>query len=311
MARTLTEIYTIAKECRNQYLELTEFKNSSKMSVLDAFTWVSSACIWAFENIMDVFKVDLAKDLQNRINGTPAYYANALMKYQLGDELVISEDGTKFSYPTVDETKRIVTKVSYSEFQEDGFYDKSLLLKIATGQPGNYKRIENEELLLVRAYLNQILFAGTHATVVSRNGDVLIPRVTAYYDGAVSEEEVYGNIEKSLNDFIVNLDFNGVVYVQKIIDAIQQADHVLDVYVSNQSSDFQGIFVAQYDDDNHLIVTERDDYENPVSHEQRIDRLFVPNSGFIKQSTKSGEEAGLQTWKESIVLKLEGDALQD
>jgi hypothetical protein len=306
MARTLTEIYTIAKGCRNQYLELTEFQNSSKMSILDAFTWVSSACIWAFENILDVFKIDLARDLQNRINGTPAYYANALMKYQSGDKPVISEDGATISYPTVEETKRVVTKVSYYEYQEDGFYDKGLLLKIATGDPGYYKRIESEELLMIRAYLNQILFAGSHATVVSRNGDILIPRVTAYYDGAVSEEEVYGNIEKSLNEFIANLDFNGVVYVQKVIDAIQQADHVLDVYVSNKSSDLQGIFVAQYDDDNHLIVADSDVNGDPVSYEQRIDRLFIPNSGFIKQSTKSGEEAGLQTWKESIVLKLEG-----
>lgn len=61
MARTLTEIYTVAKQCRDKYLELTEFQNDSKMSILDAFTWVTSSCIWAFENILDVFKVDLAK----------------------------------------------------------------------------------------------------------------------------------------------------------------------------------------------------------------------------------------------------------
>ena len=70
MARTLTEIFTQAKEARNNYLQLTEFENDSKMSVIDAFTWVSSACIWTFENLLDVFKVDLARDLQNRINGT-------------------------------------------------------------------------------------------------------------------------------------------------------------------------------------------------------------------------------------------------
>ena len=72
MARTLSEIYALAKDCRNEHLELTEFQNSSKMSILDAITWTTSACIWAFENIIDVFKVDIAKDIQNRINGTPA-----------------------------------------------------------------------------------------------------------------------------------------------------------------------------------------------------------------------------------------------
>lgn len=299
MARSLTEIYTEAKEHRNQYLELTEFQNSSKMSILDAITWVTSACIWTFENIMDVHKIDLAKDLQNRINGTPKYYANALMKYQSGDELEMNEDGTAFSYPTIDKSKCIIKKVSYSEHQEDGFYDKKLVLKIATGEPGKYEKINDAELLAIKAYFHQIAFAGTHATIVSRLGDVLIPKVTVYYDGAVTENEVYQNIENSLNDFIANLGFDGVVYAQKVIDAIQKAEHVVDVWIDSGADDPQGIFVAQYDDDNELII------KDGVGAEQLVDRCFVPNSGFLKQSSGSYPETDLKTWRESIILKVE------
>lgn len=305
MARTLTEIYTVAKNYRNQYLELTEFQNSSKMSVIDAFTWVTSACIWTFENILDVFKVDLAKDLQNRINGNAAYYANALLKYQSGDELEMNEEGTAFSYPTIDETKRVITRVSYSEYQEEGFYDKQLILKIATGEPGAYERVSDEELLAIRAYFNQIAFAGTHATIVSRKGDVLVPRVTVYYDGAISEEEVYKNIEDALNNFIANVSFDGVIYTQKIIDAIQRAEHVVDVHISTIASDLQGIFIAQYDDDNNLIPVQYGDGGEVLSYEHKVDRCFVPNSGFLKQSSRSGDEETLLTWKEAITLKIE------
>jgi hypothetical protein len=299
MARTLTEIYTLAKDRRNEYLRLTEVDNTSKMSILDAFTWTTSACIWTFETLLDVFKIDLARDLQNRINGTPAYYVNALLKYQSGDELQMNDDGTAFSYPTTDETKRIVTKASYAEYQDEGFYDKRLLLKIATGEPGNYRIIDGYELLAIRAYIGQIAFAGTQIKVVSRNGDVLIPRLTVFYDGAVGEEEVYQNIEKALDAFIAAVEFNGVVYVQKVIDAIQRADHVSDVYIDTKATDAQGIFVAQYDDDNNLIADEHGNCE------QRIERVFTPNSGYLKQSTKSGKEAGLQLWRESILLKTE------
>lgn len=305
MARTLTEIYTVAKNYRNQYLELTEFQNSSKMSVIDAFTWVTSACIWTFENILDVFKVDLAKDLQNRITGNAAYYANALLKYQSGDELEMNEEGTAFSYPTIDETKRVITRVSYSEYQEEGFYDKQLILKIATGEPGAYERVSDEELLAIRAYFNQIAFVGTHATIVSRKGDVLVPRVTVYYDGAISEEEVYKNIEDALNNFIANVSFDGVIYTQKIIDAIQRAEHVVDVHISTIASDLQGIFIAQYDDDNNLIPVQYGDGGEVLSYEHKVDRCFVPNSGFLKQSSRSGDEETLLTWKEAITLKIE------
>nr|DAP24439.1 MAG TPA: secretion system protein [Caudoviricetes sp.] len=304
MARSLTEIYNEAKETRDKYLESTEVTNDSKMSILNAITWTTSACIWVFENIMDTFKVDMARELQYRVNGTPAYYASALLKYQSGDKLVINDEGTQFSYANIDETKRVVTKVSYSEYQSDGFYDKILLLKVATGEAGGFTRIDDNEMLAVRSYIDQIKFAGTSVNVVSRNGDVLIPKVTVYYDGAISKDEVYTNIENSLNNFIANIEFDGNIYVQKVIDAIQQAEHVTDVYIDN-SSDFQGIFVAQYNDDNLLIPTEQDEEGNVTSYEKKIDRMFVPNSGFIKQSSKEGLEESLQTWRESIILKIE------
>lgn len=301
MARTLTEIYNTAKECRNQYLQLSEFQNSSKMSILDAFTWTTSACIWAFENIMDVFKTDLARDLQNRINGTPSYYANALLKFQYGDELQMNEDGTQFSYASVNEDKRIITKVAYSENTEEGYFDKELQLKVAKGTPGHYERLDDDELIAAKAYMKQIAFAGTHYNMVSRKGDILIPRVTVYYDGAVSPNEMYANIEESLNDFITNLPFDGVIYVQKIIDAIQKADHVKDVYINDDATDRQGIFIAQYDDDNNLI-------EQPAGgYEMLVKRCFMPNSGYIKESSEDEgtPEENLPSWRKSIILAIE------
>ena len=298
MARTLSEIYSFAKECRKQYLELTEWENDSKMSILDAITWVQSSCIWAFENIIDVFKIDLAKVLQNRINGTPGYYANALFKYQSGDELEMNDEGTAFSYPTIDETKRIITKVAYSETVQENFHDKLLLLKIATGNPGAYQQIDSDEMVAIRAYVNQIAFAGTSITVVSRKGDVLVPKFTVYYDGAITEEEVYTNIEDSINQFVANVDFNGFIYTQKLIDAIQSAEHVVDVHISATGN--QGLFVAQYDDDNNLIEVNGETL-------QPVDRFFAPNSGYVKESTREGVEAELPTWRESIILQIENN----
>lgn len=299
MTRTLSEIYADAKDCRNNYLELTEFENSSKMSILDAFTWVVAACIWTFENILEVFKVDLAKDLQNRINGTPAYFANALLKYQSGDDLVMNEEGTQFSYPNVDVSKRVITKVAYYEEDEVGFHDKIVRFKIATGKPGAYDRIDDNELVAIRAYLNQILFAGQHAKVVSRIGDVLVPRVVVYYDGAVTEDDLYMQIEEALNKYISNIEFNGLVYAQKVIDSIQQVEHVTDVEVSSEDTDHQGIFVACYDDDNNLI---KDENGNTLV---KIGRYYVPNSGYIKQSSCAGVEKDIPKWRDTIILKLE------
>lgn len=293
MSRTLTEIYNESVETRNKYLQLTELTNNSKMSIINAFTWVTSAAIYSFETLMDVFMIDIAKVFNSRINGTPEYYANAMLKWQAGDELEISEDGTSFQYATVDESKRLITHVSYQEYYNSDFKDNILILKVAKGSGGSLTRLNDTELIAARAYLSKIKFAGVKCNVVSRKGDVLVPRVTVYYDGAISKEELYDLIDKALTDFVINMKFDSLIYAQKVIDAIQSVEHVTDVYIDPDAPVEQGIFVAQYDDNDGL---------GPLT---KIERKCYTASGYAKESTKKNEESTIPTFREAITIKLE------
>lgn len=293
MSRTLTEIYNEAVETRNKYLELTELTNDSKMSIINAFTWVTAAAIYSFETLLDVFTTDIAKTFTQRINGTSAYYANAMLKWQYGDDLIINDEGTAFHYATEDTTKRLITHVSYQEYYNEEFKDNILILKVASGEGRSLSQLSDEELIAARAYLNQIKFAGVKCNVVSRRGDVLVPRVTVYYDGAITKEELYDNIDTALIDFIVNMKFDSIIYSQKIIDAIQKVEHVTDVHIDQEASVEQGIFIAQYNDNNEL---------GPLT---KIERKCYLASGYAKQSTQQDAESELPTFREAIVIKLE------
>lgn len=293
MSRTLTEIYNEAVETRNKYLELTELTNDSKMSIINAFTWVTAAAIYSFETLLDVFTTDIAKTFTQRINGTSAYYANAILKWQYGDDLIINDEGTAFHYATEDTTKRLITHVSYQEYYNEEFKDNILILKVASGEGRSLSQLSDEELIAARAYLNQIKFAGVKCNVVSRRGDVLVPRLTVYYDGAITKEELYDNIDTALIDFIVNMKFDSLVYSQKIIDAIQKVEHVTDVHIDHEASVEQGIFIAQYNDNNEL---------GPLT---KIERKCYLASGYAKQSTQQDAESELPTFREAIVIKLE------
>lgn len=293
MSRTLTEIYNEAVETRNKYLELTEQTNDSKMSIINAFTWVTAAAIYSFETLLDVFTTDIAKTFTQRINGTSAYYANAMLKWQYGDDLIINDEGTAFHYATEDTTKRLITHVSYQEYYNEEFKDNILILKVASGEGRSLSQLSDEELIAARAYLNQIKFAGVKCNVVSRRGDVLVPRLTVYYDGAITKEELYDNIDTALIDFIVNMKFDSLVYSQKIIDAIQKVEHVTDVHIDHEASVEQGIFIAQYNDNNEL---------GPLT---KIERKCYLASGYAKQSTQQDAESELPTFREAIVIKLE------
>ena len=293
MSRTLTEIYNEAVETRSKYLELTELTNDSKMSIINAFTWVTAAAIYSFETLLDVFTTDIAKTFTQRINGTSAYYANAMLKWQYGDDLIINDEGTAFHYATEDTTKRLITHVSYQEYYNEEFKDNILILKVATGEGSSLSQLSDEELIAARAYLNQIKFAGVKCNVVSRRGDVLVPRVTVYYDGAITKEELYDNTDTALIDFIVNMKFDSLIYSQKIIDAIQKVEHVTDVHIDHEASVEQGIFIAQYNDNNEL---------GPLT---KIERKCYLASGYAKQSTQQDAESELPTFREAIVIKLE------
>lgn len=290
MSRTINEIYKQAVEERNKRLELNEFKSDSKMSILNGITWAFSAVIYSFETLLDVFAVDISTAINNRVNGTPVYYANALLQYQKGDTLTVREDGLAFGYTTIDETKRIITQVSYSESSSDVNLDNKLIMKVATGEKGNLSSITSEDLVMINSYINQIKFAGTRIEVTSQEGDVLIPKVTVFYDGAIMESELYDSIDEKLNDYIMNIEFDSSIYVSKIIDAIKKADHVTDVYIDSEANPEQGIFLACYDSDGHIMTP------------RKVARMTHTSSGYIKESSGKGEELNIPNFRQSIKL---------
>lgn len=290
MSRTINEIYKQAVEERNKRLELHEFKSDSKMSILNGITWAFSAVIYSFETLLDVFAVDISTAINNRVNGTPVYYANALLQYQKGDTLTVREDGLAFGYTTIDETKRIITQVSYSESSSDVNLDNKLIMKVATGAKGNLSSILPEDLVMINSYINQIKFAGTRIEVTSQEGDVLIPKVTVYYGGAIMESELYDGIDEKLNDYIMNIEFDSSIYVSKIIDAIKKVDHVTDVYIDTEANPEQGIFLACYDSDGHIMTP------------KKVSRMTHTSSGYIKESSGKGEELNIPNFRQSIKL---------
>jgi len=293
MSRTIKDIYNEAVAERNKRLELSEFKSDSKMSVMNGILWVVAAVIYSFETLLDVFAVDITEAINGRINGTPNYYANALLQYQQGDELIVREDGLAFGYAAVDETKRIITQVSYVESTDDQNIDSKLILKVATGTKGNLEAIPAEELGPINAYIGKLKFAGTRVEVISTKGDVLIPRLTVFYDGAIPESEMYDAIEAQLKEYVMNIEFDAAVYVSRLTDAIRKAEHVTDVFIDESATPEQGVFIAYHDTDGNI---------QPM---QRVQRMTYTASGYLKESSGKDEEADLPSFREAIILKVE------
>ncbi|MEG0646451.1 MAG: hypothetical protein RR471_04700 [Bacteroides sp.] len=290
MSRSIKQVYGQAVGERNKRLELSEFASDSKLSILNGITWTFAAVIYSFEMMLDVFAIDISNVINNRINGTPTYYINALLLYQKGDEPIVREDGLAFGYANIDPTKQIITQASYTESSSDVNLDNKLILKVATGDKGDLHAITIEELVLINAYINRIKFAGTRIEVTSQQGDVLIPKVSVYYDGSVMESEVYDLIEEQLNEYMHNIKFDSTIYVSDMIAAIRKAKHVTDVYVDTLATPTQGIFVAPYDSDGHIMEI------------RQVGRMAHTLSGYLKQSGGKGDEKDIPNFRQAIKL---------
>lgn len=290
MSRTIKEIYDTAVKERNKRLELNEFSNDSKLSIMNGITWAVASVIYSFEVLLDVFAIDISKIINSRVNGTPHYYANALLEYQKGDVLSVRSDGLAFGYDTIDESKRIITQVSYSESTSDANLDSKLIYKVATEEKGKLSALSSEDLVLINSYIRQIKFAGTRIEVISNKGDVLVPRLSVYYDGSILESELYEAIENQLNEYIMNIEFDSGVYVSKIIDAIKKVNHVTDVFIDPDAIPEQGIFLSCYDSDGRI---------KPPA---KINRMTHTSSGYIKESTCKDEEQDLPNFRQAVKL---------
>lgn len=293
MSRTIKEIYNEAVAERNPEAGAGGVRQRLQAVCHERHPLGSGGSHIQFRDPAGCLRGGYFRSHQRRINGTPAYYANALLQYQQGDELTVREDGLAFGYPNVDESKRIITQVSYVESTDDRNLDSKLILKVATGTKGNLSAIPPEDLVPINAYIGKLKFAGTRVEVISTKGDVLIPRLTVFHDGAVPESEVYDAIEEQLNAYMMEIDFDAAVYVSRLTDAVRRAEHVTDVHIDENAVPEQGIFIASHDTDGHIRPP------------QRVARMTHTASGYLKESSGKDEEAGLPNFREAIILKIE------
>jgi len=298
MARSISEIYNLIQQDRYNNDVLKPIENSSRMSIIDSIVYIVAVAIYTHEVLFDIFTVDTAKEINKHINGTKQYYINMLLKYQSGDVLRVSSDATSFYYDVEDESKRIITIASASEEEVDGYFDKHLVYKVATGSNGNYSKINNTELESINEYMSKIAFAGTNFDVVSYPGDILVPILNIVYSSEYSQSEIKSNVISAIDTYVKELSFSGKCYPSKIVERIMSIDGVVDVVADNEDHSI-GFFTVKYDKSGSMVK------ENGVPYLNRHVSGFDTVSGYLRQSTGSGDEATIKKWSESITYTVE------
>jgi len=156
--------------------------------------------------------------------GTAGWYADIARRFQHGDDLQILPDGT-VGYALTDPSKQIVAAVAISEMPATG----EAVLKVARMEQGVLTGFNQAQLLAFSNYIESVKFAGAKISVISTSADLVRYAMDIVYDPAYYVNTLRQNIETALADYRTNLGFDGVIYVQRLIQTLMLVPGVITV----------------------------------------------------------------------------------
>lgn len=216
---------------------LNDLTTNSRVALWRLWAYITAVAINVHEQLWDIFKIDLKKIIEGAIYGTPAWYEQQSLQFQLGDPLIIANNQVTYENPDPD--KRIIKKVALIEppkrvegendADESTRQDWMVILKVAKETNGALSPLETNELVAFKEYIRIIKPAGINLNVISLSADYLRIQCEIFYDPLREADEIKNSVKTAVENYLLRLDFNGVVFIQKITDAIQQVDGINNV----------------------------------------------------------------------------------
>lgn len=233
MARTITQIHNELKSnfIANSSIEAkygldplqTFDQQFSKVSIENLFLYIVALSIHVLEQIFDNHKSDVTTTLANQRPHRLQWYVEKAKAFQYGDALVEDAD----YYAVEDEEAQIISHASAEEAAG------RLFVKVAKLVDSALAPLSATELNSFSTYMERVKDAGVSITYISDVGDDLRLVMDIWYNplvvdenGALLSDSSVKPAEDAINDFIVNLPFNGEFVVTELVDALQEAEGI-------------------------------------------------------------------------------------
>ena len=238
MARTFKEVYDslIAEKNTMANLNTLQPNIDSSQTLLNDLTTTSKVARWrlefavfaiaivVLENLWDSFLALVNLVVSNAQAGTSRWYKARVLDFQYGDPLVLVNN--KFVYSPINNANKIISQCAIV----DG---NPVIIKVAKSIANVLAPITNAEKTALNAYVQQIKFAGTYTSIISFPPDELALVLSIKYDPLVldSTGQIIASpgtypVLDAINTYLKNLEFNGDLVLNKLIDALQVAPGV-------------------------------------------------------------------------------------
>ena len=220
MARTIEQIKTAIINSVNENMP---GMSGSAVAEWRLWAYIVAVAIHYFEIIVDLFRKEIDTLTAQITPGTIRWYAEMCKRFQNGDSLVFDEKTALLAYPTVNESKRIIEVAAVSEGKDES---NKLFIKVAKKKDGKIVELDSAEYNNFLAYIDAIKFAGCQTEVISTKADQIYYDLVVYHDPAIANETIMADVEAALESFKTSIDFNGILYRQKLLDAVMGVNGV-------------------------------------------------------------------------------------
>lgn len=224
MARTPEEIEQQILDEKTSTTALDTLDSVSNTAIWRLWVFITSMVIHYFEVLQDAFKADVQAIIDNNQYGTLAWWYNQVKAYQHGDLLLFINN--VYKYAAIDADKQIV---KYCSVTENG---GRLQIKVAKQVGSEPVVLSADELNGVVDYANDIRPAGTQITVQSLAADLVKISLNVYYNASGDIAVIKPAVEQAITDYLANIQFDGILYLNKLIDAVQAVSAVVDVEIT-------------------------------------------------------------------------------
>lgn len=211
----------------------------SQTAIWRAYVFIFSACIHYHEQLWDYFKQDLEAIALKAVPGTDAWLYARVKEFQYSAEspqVVQMVDGYPIYVP-VNESLRIISRASVKQQ-----IDRRVIIKVAKAGGA----LSAEELSALKGYIAKIRFAGTKINILSFSSDKIKVVAEIFYLGEYVESTVKANVIAAINQYFASLPFDGVMYNQRLVNAIQAVEGVDDVVLGGVYARRDSEAVGQY-----------------------------------------------------------------
>lgn len=271
MARTITEIYEIMLAEKAAQSALDGLTSTSITATWRLLFYIVAVCIWALEKLYDLFKLEVNEIIATKNPHQARWYVEMAKKFQYGYTPVAEKD--YYDNTGIDPALVLASQIiAYAALVETPF----IRLKVAKKVGADLAPLSGPELAAFVAWVLRFKDAGVKlktSTITSTDPDNLKLTLRIKYNplvlnsaGERLDATTLTPVKDGIKAYLANKsseDFNGLFSAQKLIDAIQAIDGVMDLSVDSMQKKYGALPFTTVDidfvpDSGYLIIDDAD-----------------------------------------------------